>query len=104
MSVFLIPLTNTPQTFQISLGSIEYVITCKWNDSPDAGWEIDLADALTGNSIIAGIPLVTGINLLDGLEYLGFPGQLFVFTDGNDYSPPTMDNLGVQSNLYFVSA
>ncbi|CAB4149493.1 hypothetical protein UFOVP558_3 [uncultured Caudovirales phage] len=101
MANFQIPLQNVPQSFQIALAGIEYILTCKWNDSADAGWVIDLADALTSTPIVANIPLVTGVDLLAGLEYLGIPGKLFVFTDGDDFAVPTLDNLGVESNVYF---
>lgn len=61
------------------------------------------ADAITGLQIIDGIPLITGADLLSGLEYLGFQGSLFVLTDGNQFSVPTLENLGIESNLYFTT-
>lgn len=100
---FLIPLTNIPQVFEVALGATIYNMTVKWNDSPDAGWVFDLADALTGDSIAANIPLITGGDVLAGLEYLGIPGKMLVYTDGDDTAVPTLDNLGVESNLYFVT-
>lgn len=103
MSVAIVPVVNIPQTFQIALGGKEYQMTCRWNDSPDAGWILDFADQNTGESIAANIPLITGANLLSGLEYLGFEGQLFVYTDGDQNAVPTLLNLGVESNLYFVT-
>lgn len=102
-STFLIPLQNTPQNFEIALAGASYSVTCKWNDSPDAGWVIDLADAITDTPIATNIALVTGVNLLSGLEYLGINGQLYVLTDGNPEAVPTLDNLGVESNVYFVT-
>lgn len=101
MSIFQIPLTNNPQSFQIALGGVEYLMTCRFNDADDAGWLIDIADLNTSLPIIANIPLVTGINLLAGLQYLGINGVLFVYTDGSPTAVPTFDNLGVESNLYF---
>lgn len=77
-------------------------MTCKWNNSPDAGWELDIADQ-AGISIVAGLPLITGIDLLSGLEYLGINGSLWVYTDGDSFAVPTLDNLGVESNLYFTT-
>ncbi len=97
------PLTNTPQQFEISLAGKNYILTCKYNASVDAGWTLDFADALTEESIVANVPLVTGVDILSGLSYLGFNGQLIVFTDGNDLAVPTLTNLGVESNLYFVT-
>lgn len=103
MSVFVIPLKNVPQTFEIALAGKSYSMTCRYNDAPDAGWVLDFADALTSLPIAANIPLVTGADILSGLEYLGFNGQLIVYTDGDETAVPTLDNLGVESNLYFVT-
>lgn len=100
---FLIPLENTAQTFNILLGGVSYVMTCRWNDAADAGWELTIADALTGNVIVSGVPLITGDDCLSGLEYLGINGQLIVYTDGDPNAVPTFENLGVESNLYFVT-
>lgn len=103
MSTFLIPLENTPQTFELPLAGATYLLTCKWNDAPEAGWILDFADATTNETIVTNVPLITGANILENLEYLGFLGQLFIFTDGNDFAVPTLLNLGVESNLYFVT-
>lgn len=101
MTTFKIPLSNVPQKFQISLAGKEYLMACKWNDSPDAGWVLDFDDSLTNLPIAYNVPLITGADVLAGLEYLGFNGSLFVFTDGDDFAVPTLLNLGVESNLYF---
>lgn len=103
MSTFLIPLQNVPQQFAIALAGKEYTMTCRWNSAPEGGWFIDLADATTGESIVANLPLITGADILEGLEYLNFLGELIIFTDGEDTAVPTLDNLGIESNLYFVT-
>lgn len=103
MSTFLIPLANLPQTFDISLAGVNYTLTCKWNNSPDAGWALDIANADTGLSIVANVPLITGADCLAGLEYLGINGKLVVFTDGAPFAVPTLEDLGVESNLYFIT-
>ncbi len=101
MTTFILPLTNVPQTFEIALAGVNYLMTCKWNNSPEAGWVFDLADADTGLPILANAPLITGADCLEGLEYLGIGGELVVFTDGDPTAVPTLTNLGVESNLYF---
>lgn len=101
MANFKIPLSNTPQSFEITLANVNYILTCKYNASPDAGWIIGFADAVTNESIVENIPLITGADLLSGLAYLGINGSLFVYTDGNDFAVPTLENLGNESNLYF---
>jgi hypothetical protein len=98
---YQLPLSNVPQSFQIALGGKEYILTCKWNDADEGGWVLDFADAITGLAIAANIPLVTGVDILAGLEYLEWGGSLIVFTDGDDFAVPTLSNLGVESNVYF---
>lgn len=102
-STFKLPLVSTPQSFEISLAGINYILTIKWNDALEAGWEFDLADAITNLPIVAGIPLVTGVDCLAGLEYLGINGRFIVYTDGDDTAVPTLENLGVESNVYFLT-
>lgn len=101
MSVFIVPLENTPQTFDVNLAGVNYTITCKWNDAPEGGWALDFVDTQTNLPIVSYVPIITGANLLVGLEYLGINGQLRAATDGNLDIPPTLDNLGVESFLYF---
>lgn len=102
-SSFLIPLVNTPQQFQIVLSGITYQFTNKWNDAPDAGWVLDIADQ-NDTPIACNIPLITGEDCLAGLEYLGIQGQLYVQTSGSDpLEVPTFTNLGIDSNLYYAT-
>lgn len=103
MTTFVLPLVNAPQTFEISLAGKNYLTTCKWNEAFEAGWVLDFADAETNTPIIANLPLITGANILAGLGYLNFNGSLYIFTDGADEAVPTLENLGVESNLYFVT-
>lgn len=103
LSNFLIPLTNTPQTFGINLAGVNYTLTVKWNDSDQAGWVLDIYDA-SQNPIACGLPFITGADMLVGLEYLEFQGALLILTDGDPYAVPTYDDLGVSSNLYFQTA
>jgi hypothetical protein len=101
MSVFQLPLTNIPQQFEISLAGVNYILVSKWNDQPDAGWIFDLLNATDNTPIVANLPLIVGADLLSGLEYLGIQGTLVVYTDGDDFAVPTLDNLGTESNVYF---
>lgn len=103
MAVFKIPLIATPQRFEITLGGITYIMTCKYNDSEQSGWIIDLADSETSEPIAACLPLITGANILQNLDYLGFTGELRIFTDSDPRAVPTFTNLGTESNLYFVT-
>jgi hypothetical protein len=101
-----IPLISAQQTFTMLINGINYTFTFAYRDVEDGGWTMDIADAV-GNSIIGGIPLVTGSNLLEQYSYLGIllPGQaLFVASDGQQADAvPTYTNLGAQSHLYLYS-
>lgn len=103
MTWFLIPLINGPQQFQIALAGVNYILVIKWNDSDEAGWQFDLLLADTDEYLVAGQPFITGADLLEGLEYLGIGGQLIVYTNGLPFAVPTFENLGSNSNLYFLT-
>lgn len=101
-SAYLIPLANTPQQFQIPLAGNIYTITSKWNDVGQY-WCFDIADS-NDVMIVANVPLITGADCLDGFDYLDFGGSLYVLTGGaSPDDVPTLDNLGVTSNVYFVT-
>jgi hypothetical protein len=99
--IYLIPLTNVPQTFQINLGGTNYTLTAKWNDMAES-WYLDIGDA-NGNPLACGIPFTAGEALTTQLEYLGIDGDLYVFTTGEPDAVPTLDNLGTASNLYYTT-
>src|SRR5258708_3501924 len=103
MTTFILPLQTVPQTFNINLANKPYLMTVKWNDADDAGWVADFADGNTNVAIVGNIPLITGADCLSGLEYLEFDGSLLVYTDGDSFAVPTLDNLGVEANLYFLT-
>jgi hypothetical protein len=97
--VYLVPLTNIPQTFTVDLAGTTYTLTVWWNDMAQS-WYLSIADQAQ-NPLACGIPFVTGTDLLAQLEYLGIQGSLYVYTNGQPFAVPTLDNLGTNSNLYF---
>lgn len=101
-TTYLVPLQGTPQLFQITLGTTIYFLTVYWNDQDQGGWMIDIADQFQ-NPLACSIPMVTGLDLLDGLEYLGILGTLTVTTNGDQDAVPTFTNLGTEANLYFTT-
>lgn len=101
METFLIPLLNIPQDFNITLSGVDYRIVSKFNSALLGGWVIDIYDFITDTPIVMNIPMVTGADLLEQYAYLGFNGQLIVYTDGDELAPPTLENLGNESNLYY---
>jgi hypothetical protein len=100
-STFEIPLTAQPQTFLVSLVGTQYQFTLQWRDATNGGWVLDIADS-SGNALVSGIPLVTGVDLLAQYAYLAFGFELWVQTDAAD-APPTYTNLGTSSHLYCVT-
>lgn len=99
---YTIPFANTPQTFEILLAGTTYTLTNKWNDLGQF-WAIDIADQ-DGVMIVANIPMITGADLLAGLDYLELGGSFYVSSNGSSPDDvPTLDNLGIDSNVYFVT-
>lgn len=99
-TVYIVPLLPTPQTFEITLGTTTYNLTVKWN-TVSICWVLDIADT-ANTTIVSGIPLVTGADLLAQYGYLNFGGKLIVQTDNAPNAVPTYANLGADSKLYFV--
>lgn len=103
MATLEIPLLPRNQTFSITLAGSIYQMAVTWRDAPQGGWVLDIADA---NSVplVQGIAMITGADLMAQYATLGFPGQLWVQSDFDPDLPPTFDNLGSGSHLYFVQA
>jgi hypothetical protein len=100
--IFVIPLTNVPQRFTIELSGVAYIITCKWNPEAPA-WVLDFADEAANLVLLTNVPLVAGADLLEQFKHVGIPGKLLVYTDGDEFAPPTLENLGQEANLYYVA-
>jgi len=101
MKVQEIPLRPEPQSLQIQLGGIDYLLTLRWNE-PEQSWSLDIATAL-GVALISGIAVVTGQDLVGQYGYLGFTGSLIAQTDNDPDAVPTFTNLGQLGHLYFVT-
>jgi len=65
-------------------------------------WTLDIFDETTSQPLIVNLPLVAGANLLEQFGHIGIPGKLLVYTDGDEFTPPTLDNLGQEANLYYL--
>lgn len=108
LQFFEIPTIPSPQSFSISLKNVVYNMTLIYrgviNDDTGeqiGGWVLDLADT---NSVplVAGIPLVTGADLLAQYEYLAVGGSLIVLSDTGMWDVPTFDGMGSAGHLYFA--
>ena len=101
MTPYEIPLKAEGARFTIALGARSYQVTVRWN-SVSSAWVLELASE-SGQALVQGIPLVTGVDLLAPFAYLNFGGSLYVQTDHDIDAEPTVDNLGSTSHLYFVT-
>lgn len=101
LNAFKIPLQNVPQRFAIDLAGKAYIVLCRYNTEME-NWLISMVDGDTEQDIFDSLPLVTGVDLLAQYAYLGIPGSLIVYTDGNEFATPTETNLGVESNIYYL--
>lgn len=110
-NVLEIPLQPaTPVGMLIYMGSLHVGLRVYWVEAEgfpgddsgfkEGGWYLDVFDD-SGSPIVCGVPLVTGENIFKQYAYLGLP-PTWVTTDGDPYAPPTWDNLGLLSHVYFV--
>lgn len=103
MTVVEIPLTPEPQTFSITLGGTSYRLRLTWDEAINGFWALDIAQD-DGALLLAGLPLVTGADILAQHACLNFGGKLIVTTDRDIGEVPTYASLGTASHLYFVTA
>ena len=102
MAALEIPLTPQAQRFSISFGGTVYRMRLLWNDADEGGWTLDIGDE-DGTLLVAGIPLVTGVDLLAQHRHLGFAGGLYVTTDRGAGEVPTYLGLGQTAHLFYVT-
>jgi len=102
MTIYEFPLRPEAQQMSITLGDVEYQVRFGWADTADGGWFIDIAD-LNGAPLLRGLPLTAGENILQQFDYLGFPGEIRVQTDGDDLVEPTYANLGSNGKVLFIT-
>lgn len=98
MTQYIVPLTAEPQTFGIALAGAQYRLTLRWCAAAEGGWLLDIADA-DETPLAAGIPLVTGADLLDPFPELGIDGMLWLYSTSE--LPPAYDELGETVQLIF---
>lgn len=98
---FKLPLLNIQQIFDIELAGRSLTIETKWNEECPA-WELNIFDGVTAAPLILSLPIVTGVDLLSQFSHIGIDGSIIAYTDGDDYAPPTLDNLGIDSNVFYL--
>ena len=101
MTPYEIPLTATPQQFQIQLTGITYTMLVLWS-KPAACWLLSILDS-ESVPILNSLPLQPGVDILAQHGYLGIPGQLWVQSDGDLNKVPGFYELGVGGHLYYLA-
>lgn len=99
MAITEIPLTANNQEFSIALGNADYRLRVLWRD---AFWSLDLINA-ERKTLIAGIPLVTGFDLLEQYGHMNLGFALYVVCDVAGQENPTPNDLGTLSHLLVVT-
>lgn len=93
----IIPLEAGAQSLSVPLGGTSYRMRIWWRESVTPCWMLDLStDA--GVSLVSGVPLLPGADLLAQHQHLGIAGALYVLADADI----TYDSLGVSTRLYFL--
>lgn len=95
------PFNSSPQRFSIFLNGTEYVVSNRWN-AMSVSWIMDISD-VNDVPILTGVPLVCGADLLSQYAYLAIGGAMVAQTNNAPNQPPAVDNLGVTSQLYYLS-
>lgn len=101
MSAYEIPFLSQPQTFTIALSGVTYRLTTSWNTSSEC-WVLDIATP-DGTPIVSGIPIITGVDLLQQYAYLGIAGRIFVQSAGQVTRIPGFNDLGADGQVFFVT-
>lgn len=99
IEIALVP--SQAQVLDVSLGEVGYKLRLTYDTAQEGSWILDIGDA-NGAMLVAGLPLVTGVDLLAQYRYLGFGGGLVVTADRGAGEVPTFEGLGVTSHLFFV--
>lgn len=98
-----IPLTPAQAcVFTVTLNDVLYNMRLTYNTAQEGCWILDIGDE-NQVMLVAGIPLVSNIDLLAQYTYLGFGGSLVLTTDRNAAEVPRFEDLGVIAHLYFIT-
>jgi hypothetical protein len=102
-SVFEVPTTGAPLRQRISLGGTVYVLELTWCGAANC-WMLSVFND-NSVSIVRGMPLITGTDILAQLRYLGIGGAGSSMVVQSDHDPdfvPTFTSLGVTGHLFYV--
>jgi hypothetical protein len=100
MPVYNIPLTNKNQRVQTSLLGVTYILVVRWNALANL-WYLDIND-VNNESVLNGIPMTAGVNLLKQFAYLGIGGALVAQNVNNPNLPIGYEDLGQTGFILFI--
>ena len=101
-TLFEIPLSSGSQQFSIKLGENPLQVRLVWREAEGGGWFMDLSDD-AGESVIAGVPLRCGHDLLEEHAHLGL-GKMTVTLDGETDRDPAYADRGTRVQLHWAAA
>lgn len=98
-----IPLTPSQATiFTTTLADTLYNMRLTYDIAQNGCWVLDIGDA-DQVPLVAGIPIVSGVDLFAQYAYMGFGGSLFCTTDRGAGEVPKFDDLGATAHLFFIA-
>lgn len=100
MALYEIPLTPDNQTFSLRIGDNTLGFRLIFRDA--AGWVIDMASA-AGDTLIQGLPVLGGVDMLAPYAYLELGVKLFAVSGENVPEHPNATTLGNGSRLLFMT-
>ncbi|MBX6956720.1 hypothetical protein EX227_02800 [Providencia rettgeri] len=85
------------QEFDIQLSGVNYHLSVTYRGP--AGWTLDIMTQ-DKELILAGIPIVSGVDILEQYQYMGFKGSLFFVCEDME-DELSYEQFGVRNKLYF---
>lgn len=100
MNIVEIPVSAKNQQFDIRLSGKYYRVRLVYREF--CGWVVGIMSR-TGEMILTGIPLVSGVDILEPYRYMGFSGSLFFVCDETAGELSHRD-LGRGNKLYYLQS
>jgi hypothetical protein len=105
-NVYEIPTSGAPLRERVSLGGVFYLLELTWCD-PAGCWMMNVYDDNQG-LILGGLPMITGVDLLEQLGYLSIGGggvlnvSMVVQSDHDPDLVPDFKTLGSTGHIFYI--
>lgn len=100
MILLEIALINSPdQVFDVTLDEVPYTFRVLYNDRFDY-FSLTISEK-DGEALLSNIKMVNNSPLVGAYKRLPFAGDLFFLHKGGKTTRPTLDDIGVNYNLYY---